>query len=365
MNAALCTEVLYPLYGVERRVYEMAQGLPKYGFDTVVFTSSSPKHFPSLAVNQVSDHTISAPPKRNYVSCLKYVTGLYSRLTSEKFDVIDANGHLSLIPCSIAARKTKTPVVATLHDLYLTQWHSMYKGKAAVFGLPFELVSSKMYFDKIIVLNSSIKSKLVNILRIPEERIEIIPSGIDTRELDKIKSKKRENEVLFAGRLVPQKNVDILLRAFSLINDARLTIIGEGTEKQNLITLAGKLHVADRIKFINPVSRSELIKRMRSAAVFVMPSRRENFGITPLEAMYCGTATISTNTEGPKDYIESGRNGMLVNIGDVNHLAEGIEKILADKQLRTQLENNGRKTAKSYDWENIIKKIAYLYKDVI
>lgn len=365
MKTALCTEILYPLYGVERRVYEMAKRLPKYGFDNEVFTSSSPAHFPSFIVNQVSPPTITTPPKRNYGSCLKYMSSLYSRLVRRKFDVIDANGHLSLIPCSKAARKTKTPIVGTLHDLYLTEWRTMYKGKAALFGMPFEIVSAKMHFDKMIVLNSSIKEKLVNVLRVPSERIEIIPSGIDTKELDRIKAKKKERDIIFAGRLVPQKNVDVLLSAFSLIRDAQLTIIGEGTEKRSLVALAKTLGVSERVRFMSPVNRSELITRMKSATVFVMPSRRENFGIAPLEAMYCRTATVSTNTEGPKDYISNEKNGMLVGIGSTKHLAQAICQLLDDKKLRNRLEKNGNKTAKSYDWDSIIRRIAHLYNEIV
>ncbi len=365
MRAALCTEVLYPLYGVERRVYEMAKRLPKYGFETAVYTSSSPDNFPELIVNQASTPTIVTPPKRNYISCLKYVKNLYSGLLKGGFDIIDANGHLSLIPCSLAARRTKTPSVATLHDLYFDEWRSMYRGKAAVFGLPFELVSAKMRFDRMIVVNSSMKEKLVNILHRDEDSIDIIPSGIDTKELDKFRAEKKESEVLFAGRLVPQKNVNVLIKAVSLIDNAVLTIIGEGAEKSGLLKLAKDLGVNSRVNFVPPVKRSELVKRLQSATVFVMPSRRENFGIVPLEAMYCRTATISTNTEGPRDYIIDGKNGMLVDIGNENHLAETIELLLTDRKLRKRLENNGRGTAKKYDWENIIRRIAGLYRDIV
>lgn len=365
MQAALCTETLYPLYGVERRVYEMAKRLPKYGFDAEVFTSSSPKHFPSLGVKQVSAPTITKPPKRNYATCLRYMKNLYSELIKNKFDLIDANGHMSLIPCSLAAKKTKTPAVGTVHDLYLTEWRSMYKGKASIFGLPFEVISAKMHFDKLIVLNSSMKSKMVNILGAKEEGVEIIPSGIDTKELDRIKAKKKEGEVLFAGRLVPQKSVDVLIKAFASVNNAHLTIIGEGTEKQNLLKLANNLGVENRVDFVNPLVRREFIKRLHSAAIFVMPSRRENFGILPLEAMYCSTATISTNTEGPRDYIVNGKSGVLVDIGSEKQLADEIIRLLEDKKLRKRLEKNGRKTAKKYDWEGIIKRIAGLYKEII
>ncbi len=365
MKTALCTEVLYPLYGVERRVYEMARRLPKHGFGADVFTSTAAEHFPRLSVKQVSPPTIMAPPKRDYAACLKFMSGLFRELTQRRFDIIDANGHMSLLPCSLAASKTNTPVVATIHDLYFKDWGKMYKGRAAVFGLPFEVISAKMKYDRIIALNSSIRHKLVHTLRIPGEKIEVIPSGIDTKELDRTKSRKKQNEILFAGRLVPQKNVDLLIKAFSHIKDAKLTIIGDGTEKENLIALATKLDLKARIKFISPVSRTHLIRSLRAATVFVMPSKRENFGIVPLEAMYCGTATVSTNTEGPRDYIKSGENGMLVEIGNEKRLYRSISLILSDNVFRKRLEKRGRRTAKEFDWERIIGRIADMYKETL
>ncbi len=365
MKTALCTEALYPLYGVERRVYEMAKRLPEYGFENEVFTSTVASHLPDISVKQVSPPTIKSPPKRDYVACLKFMSALLRELPKKKFDIIDANGHMSLIPCSLAAARMKTPVVATLHDLYFKDWGAMYKGRAALLGLPFEVVLSRMKYDKIIALNSSVRRKLIHTMRVPEERIDIIPSGIDTKELDGAKAEKKENEILFVGRLVPQKNVDLLIRAFSPVGGAKLTIIGEGAEKANLIALSKSLRLEGRVKFLAPVSRTELIKKMRSATAFVMPSKRENFGITPLEAMYCGTATVSTNTEGPRDYINSGENGILVDIGSEKQLSEALELVLSDKSLRNRLAANGKKTAKAFDWERIIERIANLYKEVI
>src|SRR3990167_9289883 len=117
MKVELCTEILYPLYGVERRVYEMAKRLPKYGIEVEVFTSTSRNHFKHLNINQVSHVTITNPPKRNYAFCIGYMFNLFRQLARRDYDLAHAEGQLSLIPVSLAASMRKKPSVATIHAL--------------------------------------------------------------------------------------------------------------------------------------------------------------------------------------------------------------------------------------------------------
>jgi len=370
-KVALCTETIYPLYGVEKRVYEMAKRLPKYGFDVDVFTSTAKEKLPDINIIQVSAPTIINPPKRNYAFCLSYLFNLYRKIVKEnkikKYDIVDANGHLSLIPCYLAAKQIKKPVIATIHDLYLLEWYDMYSGKAAIFGLPFEIASAKLPYDRILTLNSSLKRKMIKILGIPENKVEVLQSGIDVRYLDKIKSKKKEKTILYVGRLVPQKSVDTLIKAYSLLpneikEDYKLKIVGEGNQKEYLERLAKKLNIKN-IVFTGKIERHEdVVKEIKKASVFVLPSQRESFGITVLEAMASGTPVVSTATEGPSDYIKNGENGFLAEIGSPESIAGSIEKaISAGKRIVI----NARKTAIQYDWDKIVKRIAREYEKLM
>lgn len=366
MKIALCTEILYPIYGVEKRVYEMAKRLPKYGFDVTVYTSSSPKELPDIDIKQVSHTTITRPPKRNYIYCMEYMLNLYKELLKDEYDIIDANGHLALIPCSLAAMSRRKPVVATIHDLYLNQWLRMYNGFGAVFGLPFELVFCKMPYDKILTLNSSLKGRMINILGMDQSKLEIIPSGIDVSYIDNVRGgRKEKNTVLYVGRLVPQKGVDVLLKAIAVVEDAELRIVGSGSELPKLKHIAKGLGIENRVSFLGSlIGHEKVIHEMKMASLVVLPSVRECFGIVPLEAMCCRTAVISTETEGPRDYIKDGKNGFLTKIGDIGDLSEKIGLVLSDAKLRRNYEKNGRRTAELYDWGKIVKRIADIYKEM-
>lgn len=366
MKVALCTEILYPLYGVERRVYEFARRLPKYGIDVEVLTSTSRSHFKSLPITQVSHCTITNPPKRNYAFCLDYMFSLFRHLMKRDYDLVNAEGHMSLIPCSAAAKLRKKKSIATVHDLYLTQWGSMYKSAASLAGLPFEVLSCKMPFDHVITVNSSLKKKMSSTLKIDPKKVEILHSGIDTEYINSVKEHGKDGSVVYIGRLVPQKHVDMLIRAYTnLPKNLRkvhvLKIIGEGSERTRLKSLAKSLGV--EVVFTGKIEKHEdVLKELKKASLFVLPSRRESFGITILEAMCSGVPVISTATEGPSDHIRNGETGFLV--GSDKDMSDKMELVLSDKALQKNLSKNGKDYASRHDWENITKNVADVYKSV-
>lgn len=369
MKVALCTEILYPLYGVERRVYELARRLPKYGVEVEVLTSTQRRYFKHLNITQVSHTTITNPPRRNYAFCIGYMFNLFRKLMKSDCDLIQAEGHLSLIPCSLAAAMRKKPSVATIHDLYLAEWHKMYRSTAALAGMPFEAASCKMPFDKVLTVNSALKKRMEKILKIDGRKIEILHSGVDTKYIESVEGLKKDNSIVYIGRLVPQKSVDTLIKAYSLLpaqlrKSHKLKIIGEGSERPKLEALSKSLDVS--VNFTGKIeSHEDVVKELKAASLFVLPSRRESFGITILESMFCGVPVISTATEGPSDHIESGKTGFLVGIGDSRDMAEKMCLTLDDTSLWKSLSKNGKIYAEQHDWDKIAERVAAVYKKVI
>ena len=369
MKVALCTEILYPLYGVERRVYELAKRLPAHGIDVEIFTSTSRKHFKYLNITQVSHCTITNPPKRNYAFCTSYIFNLFRQLVKRDYDLVHAEGHLSLIPCSVAAALRKKPSIATIHDLYLTEWQKMYKSLAAFGGIPFEVMSCRMPFNKVLTVNSSLKKKMEEILKMNHKKIEILHSGIDTKYLTSVKADKNDGSIIYIGRLVPQKSVDTLIRAYSLLpkhlqKSHQLKIVGEGSERQKLEALSKSLGV--EVTFTGKIENHEdVVSELKAASLFVLPSRRESFGITVLESMFCGVPVISTATEGPSDHVENGKTGFLVGVGDSHGMAEKMSLILGDASLQKAMSKNGRLYAARHDWDKIAERVACVYKSLI
>lgn len=159
-------------------------------------------------------------------------------------------------------------------------------------------------------------------------------TGIDAALLsspDFIEQKKRRNprplRLLYAGQLIPLKNVDSLIRAFRQLSfDAELTIIGDGSERKALEQLAaGK----GRISFTGWLPREQVLEHMRSADVFAMISSPETYGLVYLEAIAQGCIAIASRGEGFDGLIEDGKNGFLCAPGDEKELAQILENLAA------------------------------------
>jgi rhamnosyl/mannosyltransferase len=146
-------------------------------------------------------------------------------------------------------------------------------------------------------------------------------------------------QLLFVGRLVYYKGIDVLLKALSMAPEANLRIVGDGTDRNRLEALSVQLGVASRTQFLGPIPDDELLKAFADADVFVLPSisRAEAFGLAMAEAMANGMPVISTSLGTGTDWVNlDSVSGVVVQPGDANALAEAIE-ILGDRDLRARL----------------------------
>src|SRR3989344_4342927 len=371
MKIALCTEIMYPVFGVERRVFEMAKRLPKHGYEVDLYTSTPPSDMEGSGLNviQVSDSTIKNPPKRNYFNCVAFWLNLFRKLSASKCDIIDANGHMSLLPCSLAAKMRNRASIATIHDMYIGEWRGMYSGIMALPGAQFEFFSAKMHFDKFLCVNTTVRRKLISIAGIDAGAIRVLQSGIDTRFIDKIKSGRKKQRILYVNRLAPQKSADTLIRAYARLDketrdEYELCVVGKGRERENLEALAKSLGVG--VNFTGFVkSDADVMKMMKESEIFVLSSRRESLGLSVLEAMYSRCAVVSTACDGPRDYIAHGRNGLLTEIGSPESMTHALTRAIEDGKLRKRMQASARQTAKGYDWDIVVKRIAAVYGEML
>ena len=151
---------------------------------------------------------------------------------------------------------------------------------------------------------------------------------------------EREKVIVGAGRLSEQKNMPLLLKAFGKFApgppEFRLRIFGEGELREELTDLARSLNIADRVEL--PGRSTALLEKMNTAAMFVLSSDYEGMPNVLLEAMCMGMPCISTDcpSGGPRELIEDGVNGLLVPVGDVEALAEAMER-MADPGFAGQM----------------------------
>jgi glycosyltransferase involved in cell wall biosynthesis len=173
---------------------------------------------------------------------------------------------------------------------------------------------------------------------------------------DEVKiSSFREDVILFVGRLVYQKGLDVLLEALSLTRCLRdgweLHIVGDGPLKQQLLDCAVHLDISDSIKWMGQLER--IGREYSSAAIFVLPSRYEGTSNALLEAMLHGLPILTT-THAAADVVENEINGIVIEELSASLIAESIDRLVEDKTLRLRLGRNARQIENEYDYETIM-----------
>ncbi|NMA90754.1 MAG: glycosyltransferase [Amphibacillus sp.] len=234
--------------------------------------------------------------------------------------------------------------------------------------------------DQVISLSEGVKKNLVERYKLKPKDIKVIYNPIDINEIqNKIATEqlKSEYQALFqsdrktiinVGRLVPQKDQATLIKAFAKINEqikSRLIILGEGPLLEDLTTLTQDLNVSEHVHFVGFQHNPYLF--FESADLFVLTSKFEGFGHVLAEALATGTPVVSTNCKsGPAEILENGKYGRLVEVGNVDEIAENILAILnLAKQPLNDIINKGYQRVQFFNADKIVKQYQSTFENLI
>jgi glycosyltransferase involved in cell wall biosynthesis len=176
--------------------------------------------------------------------------------------------------------------------------------------------------------------------------------------------------MVFACRqLFPRKGIRFLIEAAALLKprfpDLKVVVAGDGFERPELVRLAAELGIADDVTFLGWVPNIELPPYYRAAAVSVIPSLEEGFGIPAAEAMGCETAVVASDAGGLPEVVENGVTGLVVPRGDSSALAGAIGALLADPERRRRMGQAGRERAlRLFDWDRTAAQFEQIYREV-
>lgn len=202
------------------------------------------------------------------------------------------------------------------------------------------------------VVSSFLKEGIVSMDRRLDAIIEVLPMPHDETIFFRDTSIAREDRLIVAvTRFTGQKRVDQLIKAMALLvekePDARLQIYGEGPQQRDIELLIEKFGLTEQVSIFPPVPQEQLREIYNRAAVVVLNSFQEGFGLVLSEAMLCGAAVVGTKSGGIVDIIEHDKTGLLVELDRPDVLAEAFVRLLADKELRDRLAENGHKYART------------------
>ena len=372
MKIAYVYDVIYPYVkgGAEKRIWELSKRLARKGHEVHIFGMKFWAGGDVFTNDGVHLHGICEPKelyvegRRSIKEAIYFARKLISPLLNEEYDIIDCQA-FPYFPCFTAktcSTLKRTPLVITWHEVWDDYWYD-YLGKRGVFGKRVEKMTAHLT-DNIIAVSARTKSDLKRIG--VKKAIRVIPNGIDFGMIEKITVSTEKSDIIFVGRLIRDKNVDVLIKAVSLLKreipDVKCVIIGEGPEHKRLRNLVDKLDLENNIAFTGFLDKYEgVISRMKSSKVFVLPSTREGFGIAALEANACGLPVVTVNHKmnATCDFVKTG-NGFICDLTE----DDVAEKILRGLDMRKEMEKGCIESAKKYDWNIVVDIVEKFYEKI-
>ena len=212
-------------------------------------------------------------------------------------DIIEADQIpvLPLFVLKLVSKFTKASFSVTWHEVWSADDWSEYLGRYGWLASRLENLAVKLP-DQIIAVSTPTRFKLIQ-AGVPERKIELIEPDINRAAINRATTKLPKTDLLFAGRMIANKNLDIVIRAIAILAAASVhvtaTLIGDGPEFANLNNLARELGVKENITFHGFLSRSEDVwGLMKKCSIFISPSTREGFGFSVMEAHFAGANLI-------------------------------------------------------------------------
>jgi glycogen(starch) synthase len=216
-------------------------------------------------------------------------------------------------------------------------------------------------------------------LRVPWNKISVIPNGVDVTKFGfdfnywEVRNRfahGREKILLFVGRLVSEKGLDLLIQALPIILsngvDAKIVAVGEGPQRETYQRMANEYGLGNKIAFVGHLDDWTLRALYRVADVAVVPSKFEPFGIVALEAMAARCPLVTTAVGGLNEIVNHDGTGLKVSLNDPNGLAWAVLRVIRDPGFRNWIVNNAyQKCLWNFNWDKIAEWTNGVYDAVL
>ena len=282
MKIAYIYDAVYPWIkgGVEKRIYEIGSKLSKKHEVHWFGLQWGEGNIGDIKFHGVGESkNLYKGGKRSIKEALYFASKLLLKFKGE-YDIIDCQQfpYLSCFSAKFHSIIKDTPLVITWHEVWRGYWKE-YLGDLGIAGLQIEKVTSRLTKHNVSI--SRLTQKRLHSLGITSE---FIPNGIDFKRIQKVSGKDEEYDVIFVGRLIKEKNVDLLLRAVEIVKnnipDLKVLIIGKGPEKEKLVSLASVLKLSQNVRFLSFLrDYEEVISYLKSSNRRIHSIRRRSFNL--------------------------------------------------------------------------------------
>lgn len=380
-------------------VGQLARHLGAMGFEVDVFTRRDSDVLPETAEWVDGVHLIyvpAGPPTcvrkeklLPYMADFTAYVRAFCKLQRRQYDLIHANFWMSALVAAELKEALGIPFVVTFHALGRVRRLHLETADESPderFNIEDRVVAEA---DHIIAECPQDEEDLTRLYNADPDKITIIPCGFDPRELWPISKPvarvalqlpREDRMVLYVGRMVRRKGVDTIIRGFArLLGDqhlsARLVIVGGESnhpdpdltpEIGRLQAIARNEGVSDFVTFVGRRDRDVLKYYYSAADMFLTTPCYEPFGITPVEAMACGTPVIGSNVGGIKFTVDDGKTGYVVPSGDPAALAERMAYLYRHPKLMSAFQRQAiTRVNDLFTWKRVGNAVAALYQEIL
>ncbi len=283
-------------------------------------------------------------------------------------DIIHVHYALPNALSAVLAREIagKVRIVTTVHGTDVTVWGKEPSLQPVIrYGLE--------QSDAVSAVSHDLKNEVYSSFGL-DKGVQVIPNFVDTRAFSRLPdsslrsqlARDGEKIILHVSNFRPVKRLQDLITAFFRLQrcnpGTRLVLAGDGAEREPAEKLVHDLGLASQVIFLG--TRAELVQLYSAADLFVLPSEKESFGLSALEAMACRVPVVATETGGLPEVVEHGKTGLLVPVGDTEALSASIATLLGNPILHAQMAARSREKAEKFSPENIVPQYEAFYQRV-
>ena len=371
--------------GLARHVRKLSENLVAQGVDVHVLTRGHEESPAEEEIRGVVVHRVREPDRprelAEFVTWVEHMNAdmlaagveLGDRFT---FDVVHGHDWLVAVAGDHLAKRFRCPLAVTIHATEYGR-HQGWVDKhpqSHIHGVERWMANRA---DRVITCSAYMREHVADIYGLEEERIRVIPNGIDPSELipvadlDSLRrrfAEPHERLVLLVGRLVYEKGFQLALEALpgliERLADVRFVVAGSGTHEQELRAQANELGLDGHGTFLGWIGDDVLHSLYRIADLCVVPSIYEPFGLVALEAMASGCPCLVADTGGLREVVPNEDVGLRFRSRDPASLARMAERILTDADLRGRLVTEATEHVLGFDWADVAEQAAAVYEDL-
>lgn len=269
--------------------------------------------------------------------------------------------------------------VVTIHDMVYKAFPETMNSKTRIL-LNLAMNKSMKRADVVVTDSEFSRSEIIKYFPQYRDKVEVVPCGVDCDMFKPIQDRSIIEKVkanhnikgkyfLYLGTLEPRKNLTRLVKAYEILSrrkeDCPLLVLagGKGWLYDEIFEEVNKSGLGDKVIFTQYIPGEEICPLMNGAEAFVFPSLYEGFGMPPLEAMACGTPVIVSGSASLPEVV--GDCGLIVDAYSEESIADAMEKIADNEELRKQLSEKGISRAREFSWKKSAEKLYTIYERLV